>query len=601
MRMKMVALIMLLFSFLYIRESVSANTIATTENSGYEVDEVVSKEVLNNGYTINKSVNVKTDEENFIVNDFYYDGYAYLAIGYIQGQESEYYNGYPYISYYENERLCWSKSYSSLGQGEFKSFICKEDYIIVIGEYERNGIVYPFIMNFDYQGNELKQKIFLGLQNCFLNKIYSSYDNYIIVGISFSNEFEFRERSYNGPIFFAYLINESYDRIDLLYFGNNKNNIIYDVVKCGEDIVIYGQTEGEGDLDIKGKNSCRICITITERCEYGNFVIIPDDVLGLTTLVVYQNKVYLVNKSYGDYLINFYEINDSEINYAFRLQDDFNIQTTQRLKISAYEDIIVICDKVNNNGNCYLYISTFKNKKLFYRNIIEESFNFDLVNVLFSACDIIYYGQYISKGTTLFTVYSLLNIKLQENYCTFNGVNVNCESAKMNFEKFGNHIGYDIFSTGFHEVIVDKVVYIPLETNVKDGEMYEINSEIWFNGEGYINNSKVGNSIVLEEEGMYILEIRGENDRVIYKIYVTKISKNLLENEEYKSEKEINFSVYNNNKMDVNKMDYKVSDYQVVQEDENISLYIMIIAIGSGVSLGVLLPIKKRKEVIINV
>ena len=308
-----------------------------------------------------------------------------------------------------------------------------------------------------------------------------------------------------------------------------------------------------------------------------------------------------MNKSYGDYLINFYEINDSEINYAFRLQDDFNIQTTQRLKISAYEDIIVICDKVNNNGNCYLYISTFKNKKLFYRNIIEESFNFDLVNVLFSACDIIYYGQYISKGTTLFTVYSLLNIKLQENYCTFNGVNVNCESAKMNFEKFGNHIGYDIFSTGFHEVIVDKVVYIPLETNVKDGEMYEINSEIWFNGEGYINNSKVGNSIVLEEEGMYILEIRGENDRVIYKIYVTKISKNLLENEEYKSEKEINFSVYNNNKMDVNKMDYKVSDYQVVQEDENISLYIMIIAIVSGVSLGVLLPIKKRKEVIINV
>ena len=62
-----------------------------------------------------------------------------------------------------------------------------------------------------------------------------------------------------------------------------------------------------------------------------------------------------------------------------------------------------------------------------------------------------------------------------------------------------------------------------------------------------------------------------------------------------------NFNVYNNNKMDVNKMDYKVSDYHVVQEDENISLYIMIIAIVSGVSLGVLLPIKKRKEVIINV
>ena len=69
MRIKMVALIMLLFSFLYNRESVSANTIATTENSGYEVDEVVSKEVLNNGYTINKSVNVKTDEENFTDRD----------------------------------------------------------------------------------------------------------------------------------------------------------------------------------------------------------------------------------------------------------------------------------------------------------------------------------------------------------------------------------------------------------------------------------------------------------------------------------------------------------------------------------------------------
>ena len=599
MKIKLVALIMLLFSFLCAGEKVSASVIATTESSSYEVDEVVSKEELKDGYTINKPVNVLGEEYYFSVNDFYYDGYRYLAIGYTSSEEGMYYNGYPYIAYYENEKLLWSKVYKSLGLGEFKSFVFEDECIVVIGEYEMNDNVYPFIISFDYEGNIVNQKIFLNLQNSFLTKIYNSYGNYIIVGVSFSNEYEFKDRDNNNNIFFTYLIDKNFQKIDSLYFGNDKNNTIYEVIKNGEDIIIYGRTSGEGQFNILGKESGRVCITITERCEYGNYVLIPDTINGLITLTNYQDKVYLVNKKYENNEINFYEINDDQVIYGFTLVDDYQIETTQRIKIDTYEDIIVVFEKVNNNGNCYLYLSTFKNDQLYYKNIIKESFSYDLKGVIFDGLDVIYYGAYVSNNTSRFTVYALLNIKLNEGYCSFNGINVLGKEEEISYEIFGNHTGYIIYTYENKKIIVDKIVNVPLKTNVKEGEIYDLGSFLWFNGEGYLNNQEVGNGIEILDEGMYILEIRGENDRIVYKIYAKNLTTSLeKETEDYREY--IKYYEKTIDKQDVCKMSYQITDFKNNGENSHSSIYIFLSIIVICITAGTLIPVKKKKEVIVN-
>lgn len=110
--------------------------------------------------------------------------------------------------------------------------------------------------------------------------------------------------------------------------------------------------------------------------------------------------------------------------------------------------------------------------------------------------------------------------------------------AKLNLEKsiipsypsiYGSYPVKYIFNSPHTDVIFQDNVYFMPYTSLKNNEIYDVNTMIFFNGKATLNNYQIENGYLITTPGDYTLEVVGVNDEV-YKVFFT--IKNLSQSEE---------------------------------------------------------------------
>lgn len=540
---------------------------------------------LENGFYYNEKLLLLDDSLGANYNKVVGLNDGYLVVGSIKIANDGKTLKYPYIAYFVNDERKWFDTIENHGTGEFVDVIIKESIIIACGSvtYENEQ---SLIVEYNYQGeiNKLKKMNTNGKTK--INEIIDYNDYYLIVGTTTATNECFSFHKENNRVIFLLSLSKDLEIIESSVFGNSGNNDVISICKEKDNFFIYCTLSGEGYFKLDNSNQ-KCIVTCSSRCEVIDYYNILN-FYGTTGLINIDGIVYFYHSKENKICIDFYKVDYDYIKYIKSYNTSLSNGYVYNCYVSYKNNNIIILEKIGIGYNKYIYITMYnKDQMVFqYKSLIDDGF--DPENLLFENEEIIYYG----KSDNGYDIYKLINIKKIENIILFNGQEIK-DSEQIISDKYGYYDSINVYNFGKEVFNVNSTFYVKPEISIKDNETYDINVVISANSNFKINNKLVDNNYIIKEEGVYVIELIGNNETSIYTIEVKKLTESINDIEDYKIDLSVAESA---NDIDENnsKIEYMILADDAINDISKGTLVILLFGV-IGLILGIFLPFKKKR------
>lgn len=512
---------------------------------------------------------------------------------------------FAYLAYYINNNLQWEKIIKENRYGSLSDICETGKGVAVIGNYEsyteNSNII---ILEISYTGQIIFEKELSGSLNDYGQKIFYDGSYLYFVGSTDSNNGDFYRNDTNNRDIIVGKLNLKNRELDLIFIGNNSDDIYYDAIFYYDKIYIYLKFCGKGYFTHQGlETNFRSIIYVDTRLELGSWVSLEKYKFASSEkLLFFNNEIALAihdtQKNNLEFLIyseklDFKKIkslildnsNYRIINYNFIVNNDSlivinNVRDLDNKEfniISFLNDDYLVTQKAKYQADYY----TFRAIGGFFDNHHQLFFcNWNQKNNYF---DIICYLKLQIQGKT----------KQDNNYINYeyhlfiNGETANSQIVKSNIPSnpFGYYSNLYCLYRGAIKLFLPVERYYPLNINIRNKEIYDVGLKLKFNGQGYLNDELIPNDYEIMEEGKYVLEIIGsEDERKVYHFSISQLSDN------FQSEnKEINYIQIEETKI-YNLPNKKDENFNIVPLQNKINTRIdqTIIYLSGALALGIL-------------
>ena len=484
------------------------------ELNALNYESTYSKEELNNGVIYTEELEVINDGVNYYTDNIVYlnDSSDYFIIGNIVDGNKDDENEdkrYPYVSYYKDDSLQWSRVNQNYEYGEYFDGLFKENTILLYGTFGENHKKI-FLCEYDLSGNLVKSTHYFNDGNTLSKKIYRYNNYYYLIGETNCNEFIYKNSGENS-IFIAQL-NSKYEICDICFLGNSGENMYLDSLVFGDHLKVLIKVGGEGYFDYE-KSNPYIIVDFSFRMEVGGYEKINERI---------DDKCYL--KDDGEYLYLFSYLNGEIIKSTYK-ENLTCLRKELFYKMDENPYLLSMNLWYDSNSKCWFLGFLYTTDKIYSEYVfIDDSLTIVEANREMMDGNKVFHNYYYNNGiiyviginhgfgNKLTYLAKKGLIKRINEKCYFNTFLLNEE--KVNTENiFGYYDGVATYKFNNVTFKVEGGYYVDLKTNIKNNSTYDLGVVLYFNGNGNLNGAEIENGYPVTEVGNYVLEINGMKDR----------------------------------------------------------------------------------------
>lgn len=538
--MKKIILFIFVFVCLIFLSSVKPNAkiYLSTEKDYYSESEtiLVSEEKLENGYeykNVHHELDLRSDIES--VNIVFNHSDEYL----IMGKKNE----KPYICYYKQGNLTFENQITDCVYGMFVDAIFDEDKIIVFGEIRYDAeITRLIIVEYSLNGIQTRKQEIYGDDRSEAKRILKINDEYFFVGETLASKLGGCENDGARGIVIGKVQKKSFSDVEIVVFGNDELNYVYDVNCIENRIYLLVHFKGNGYF-ISGNSSKEFyaIVMFEDRLDMPIYASLKLDNASSKSKIILKDEEVIITS-----IINKYNVEiDRRSIYLKPIKKeryDFNKISETIENIDAfYKDekmVFVATYKKNNNlYECRVVLDS-ENNKVYGTDLIEKE-NYRLISSNYK--DYMFNTLYYSNEEKKYYLESDAFIQKKNDDIYINGCKLKGKEQKVDENEFGDKKIYKEYLSDEFNILITKTIYTPLKVNVKNFSVYDVGMKLEFNATAYLNSKEIKSGYVIEECGNYLLELYGSSGvkESIYFIVDNITKEDVCEVEK----KEYNFSV----------------------------------------------------------
>lgn len=545
--MKKCILFILVFVGLFFVSKISPNAkiyLSTEKNYYSESDTlVISEERLEQGYEY-KNVHHEFDlnKEVESVNIVFNHSDEYL----VMGKKNE----KPYLAYYNQKNLIFENQINDCVYGMFVDAIFDDDKIIVFGEIRYDAVITRLIIiEYNLNGVQTRKQEMYGDDRSEAKRILKINDEYFFVGETLAHELYGCKNDGARGIVIGKVQKKSFSDFEIIVFGNDRLNYVYDV-NCIENR-IYLLTYFTGSGYFNSGNSSKefyAIVMFEDRLDMPLYSSLKlDNANGKSKIILTNEEVIIASSDKYNVEMNiksiylnsikkerydFYKINETIENIEAFYEND------RKIFVATYE-------KNNNLYECRVVLDE-DNNKVYGTDLIEKK-NSKLISSNYK--DYMFNTLYYSTEEKTYYIESETFIQKKNDDIYANGCKLKGIEQKVDENEFGDKKIYQEYISEEFNILITKTIYTPLKVNVKNFSVYDVGLKLEFNARAYLNGKEIENGYTIEECGNYLLELYGsDNTKESIYFIVEEITKgNVTETEkvEYDFSIEKYISSYN--------------------------------------------------------
>ena len=312
-------------------------------------------------------------------------------------------------------------------------------------------------------------------------------------------------------------------------------------------------------------------------------------------LYVFYSSGVLKNLTIVEYDIGLHQVG---LSYPFNDRTDETIDSIAVGKSNLHEPVSVYMITKNQDTYSSIYISIGLDIDI-KLSLTREIENKRKAESVYIAND---YFYLFSDFSTAKEVCKLAYIKEEDGVVYGNGLICRSEREAINTDVFGTYKQKITHYFSDMEIYTYADYVVPIRVSIRDRSVYDRRVQLIFNGQGFLNNTPIESGFVVTEEGQYILEVRGKDET---KYFVFEVRKLVIDENSFELEEP---SVTFNKTTGINVIsgnsysDRPTSSLSLnnFSDDSSNNNYLIIMAVGLGIVLGVFIPleriIKKNKN-----
>lgn len=507
-------------------------------------DELTKSELLNQSFTSLYSL----DERSILNNIKMVDDAYYISIK--EETETENYNLH-FIKVL-NEKVMFDKVIYANVKGTIVDFVVNKKEIVLLVEKENENTyqdIHMVYLNLD--GTVKLDKKYSGPKVEYAQKILEDEDNYYILFTTISTSINgaLIDIKFSGVV--CFVIDRATRNVrGYTWYSYPRDSFFVDaVLRNGKLLVLSNYFDSSvtlkkyeiHEIDIEKIEVTYIYYLMHSLTEIPfKMVVDVDNNLYVATKEKNAGHLYKITTDYkniymGKYsydecdnatITDFYITDTKEMIFLYNLIDtsktdqygylyqvikDGNLKT----EILNYTSVSMVDSLVSDNQICFFNDNIVTINKIYFATFTDLCQNLKVK----SATDF--------KEPTLFV--DGKKICLDENKSSY----------AYDLEMFGTYDALYYFTTSHLDVITYGLIYVEPVVNLKSNEIYDINTNLEFNGKGILNDYNIENNYQLQIEGDYNLVVVGkDNEKILLNF---KVEKNSDQNEKLLSD-EINLT-----------------------------------------------------------
>lgn len=558
----------------------------------------IENEELRDGYFYEEKMNMNLENYPIEIKKISPTSDGFIALG--SGRDDEeyiphldFYSDYPFIAYYDKNGKVWSYLDKTIGYGAYFGAVKVGEDIIAFGSYEDgSGIVKLLLTKFNNHGN-VKSRINLDAnKSSFASSIFYNGNHYYLVGTTSATHFFIDSNNITEKIFVLELdSNLNYQKIIFIY--NQDFSAVYDACMYDDYLYILGKLSGTGaydnDYPLPSCALFSVDYSLTnieyEQVIYNNYMKIGCDDEGVY-YIRSNNKINNLSIDYFDTRLSFKERYNPFSNYDYDLLGMAVGSTVDGGDVGVY----AVAGSGDNYYAFYLTLgSGFQKKEIIERSLTsaEKVFGVYLIGGYF---------YLFSDFDTNPSVNKMVYLKNIDGSCFANNIKLAGVDENINTDLFGTYKRKRTYN--FYGLMIETYYdyVVPLKISIQNKGVYDRKVKLEFNGIGYLNDERIYSGHIVNEEGRYVLEIRGNNEKKYFTFEVKKLV--IDENEFGLSEVTVSFNKdsgrtktsYNSNGESFVRTMASLNNF----ESDGAINYLPIIICGiGGIIIGIFVPFGK--------
>jgi len=522
----------------------------------------------------------------------------YLLIGYeVFDSTSQFILKKPFLEYYANNTLEWQVIIDNIN-GEVIDFATTDyGYLLLISHQEHYFDYSIAIYEINYEGKIRRNYLFKGEKADIPYKLLFLDTHFIILAQTNSQTLDFTENNSNNlQIALIYVNYNNFNTFFITYLGNNGDDFPIDLVCIDGDYYLLAYFVGTGYFTHPYRIASFYAIVhLSHRLEY------------VTYQTYSPNYRFYGLANQNDQLVAIcQEVQNNYVVIHFLSLERLMIKSDKKEKLEINPTIIDYY-LLKTNNQIFLIVRPVSTEKYAYTLLIYSSQFNTTFTTNFTANGLINYleifdcflnicyleNDYLKLKEIFFLEYDEENNSVYVNYFPLYSKRI----SDIDETTFGYYEELTIHHKSKITVFTDRMIYVPLTTNIVGGNVYDIGIRLYFNGVGYLNDILIPSGYEIRDSGKYLLEIYGHNDRKIISFEVEKLSQDIYYQENDPLDKmNIYVDTYNNYQIEIEYSDFTKPNFS----KEN-PIFIIISIILCCSIIGFILAKKKIIKIFIFV
>jgi len=503
---------------------------------------VVNDNVLKEGYsrTSNRLYNIS---DSFLVKKtIYISKTEYYLIGEV---DNNYNNPTPrqerwplaYIEYYQNDQRIWGRKFDV--DSTFNDASLTNNGLILGGKQLKNDKMNSWILEISVDNQIIRSVIF---EENITSEIYAIELNDERLNVC---ETRMLTNSSNRLIYYKEFNYYNLNIINESFFGNNGFNSIMKVLFYDSNLYGIVQFAGDaGNYSVDGDYTYLALIKIDEYFSMVDYVKL-DYSWQVDNLFVDNSGVFLVGKmkigNYWNFYIEKYQENiyGESISYTWMHNEIVSSIVAPLLKTDSRGDFLLCYGsyKTSNSINVVKFSGSDSEIRFHYQYNASNFSSLSQVDEVGDSIKVRYSGIGLDEKC-LNSVFDLTYIKvvknasiettnyIEENYDIL--INNNYTSKSYidynTYTDFGNYTFKKAYRVGEAMVVYTNDRYIKPKISLNNGEVYNNDIVLSFNGIGYLNSALIDSNYIIEKDGDYNFKLLSNtNDEVIISFSVSDL------------------------------------------------------------------------------
>lgn len=429
-----------------------------------------------------------------------------------------------YIEYLNNDKLGWITCFEEACYASIVDVIISNNEIIIIGQryFKYSGLDF-FVDKYDFTGKMTDAYYFSGMGIDRINKAQLINNKLYLCGYTTSTKGDLNGERLGEDSFLIIIDNTNLKIVSTNYYNEEMNDEIIDMCYFNNNIYLIKRYSENGKsvnhkilkVDING------LLLKDQQLMYNN----AQRTLGIfmykgTIKVVCEDKV-LNTENYGTFIYN-YNVDLKLTNIETYGYDNFHMYLEDSI-IKENKQTLLYSVNTSNQKGYLLKTIDLTNYEVVVDYFVddEENNQIKLYNhtsiIKYNNCNVSICENYIIRVNNLGTTNIYDNTTTPYDYeISLNGKKVkHSAQSKIEYNEnlFGKYTAYFFFECEKFDFGYYQDIYVDPYISVEDGKTYDMNTQITFNGQGFLNNKKITSGYIIDEPGIYNLEVEGKDQK----------------------------------------------------------------------------------------